>query len=281
MKDTNHLDLFERYARQQMSPTERGDLEKRLHTDPDFAAEWQFYQLAVQAAQEDARARADSAALQQQLEAEGFFEETHRAIREEMAEEKAAKSTPADVPLRVSWLSPALRRWAVAAGLAALATGMWLLNEGRREREIAAVIEEHLHYNFGQTDIQYGMADPTDTLLLAGQKFNEGKFDETIALLQSQPKPWSDEAKYLLARAWFKKENYNSCLAQIEDLLRGGERVFLEIRWQAQLLQAEAFIGTGDREQAKALLDAYLKADANNPNKQELLRLARELRQDL
>jgi outer membrane protein assembly factor BamD (BamD/ComL family) len=127
----------------------------------------------------------------------------------------------------------------------------------------------------------YGIADATDTLLLAEQKLSEGKADEAITLLQARAKPWSDDAKYLLARAWFKKGDYNSCIAQLEDILRGGERVFLDMRWKAQLLQAEAFLKTGDREQAKALLDAFLKADTDNPNKKELLEIAQKLRQNL
>ncbi len=282
MKDTNHLDLFERYQRQQMSPAERSSFEQRLSADPDFAAEWQFYQLAAQAVQEDARARADTAALQGQLEAEGFFEETHRAIRAEMAAEEAAKAAPMvapTAPMQVSWFSPAVRRWAVAAGLAGLAVVVWLVNDGReREQAVAEAIERHSQYDFG---LVYGIADATDTLLLAEQKLKEGKADEAIALLQARVKPWSDDAKYLLARAWFKKGDYNPCIAQLEDILRGGERVFLDMRWKAQLLQAEAFLKTGDREQAKALLDAFLKADADNPNKKELLEIAQKLRQNL
>lgn len=279
MKDTNHLDLFERYQRQQMSPAEHSSFEQRLSADPDFAAEWQFYQLAAQAVQESARARADTDALQRQLEAEGFFEETHLAIRAEMAAEAAPVVAPAAQPMGVSWLSPALRRWVVAAGLAAVAVVVWLVNDGReREQAVAEAIERHSQYDLG---LVYGMADATDTLLLAEQKLTEGKADEAIALLQARAKPWSDDAKYLLARAWFKKEDYNSCIAQLEDILRGGERVFLDVRWKAQLLQAEAFLNAGDREQAKALLNAFLKTDADNPNKKELLEMARTLRENL
>lgn len=277
MNNFKYLSLLQDYHNDRLSPEAKQDFEHQCRNNPELAAEWKAYQTIVRAAQEKAQADDEIAALQKQLEAEGFFDDVHAAIQQKQQTRELVETPANGLKANIS-RNLLYRRLAVAATFLLAVAGFWLFNK------TFSWNDETAQYLPLPSNATQGFSADNDTLILVQQKLTDHKTDEALALLKAMRPPISDDGKYLFAWVWFEKGNYDETLLKINELYNDGnnrQSIHPDILWRAELLEAKAFFKKGDRKKALFLLDSFIKTDAEIPEKQMLINAAKSLRQQM
>ena len=96
MEDFKNFDLMRRYSLGKMPSGERSDFEQRLTHDPALASEWEEYRLIANAIAHNKQGSSEQEealrAAQEELRAEGFFDEVYGQIRDHMVQAEQSVS---------------------------------------------------------------------------------------------------------------------------------------------------------------------------------------------
>ncbi len=269
MNDFQYLDLLQDYHQGRLSPDARQDFERQLSGNDALAAEWLRYQTVVKALKEQQYAATEVGALQQQLEAEGFFDAVHAGIL------KKRDTAPPPEEIRMTGRRSLHRwMWAAAASVALFAAALWFFN---RPDPVSELMSQHLPLDESMTE---GFSSQNDTLAQVHQKLRDNQPEAALQLLRSMSAPLSDDAKYLYAWAWYELERWDDCLMKINDVYDdgyNGASVHPDILWKTQLLEAKVFFRKGNRSKALALLEQFILTDTDAAEKRELIIHAKDL----
>lgn len=278
MKDFKDINLLQDYHHGRLSAADKADFEQKLSENGDLAAEWKAYQTIVKGLEADEQAAKEIAALQQQLEAEGFFDAVHAEIKQQNI--SVATTPPAMTPAPSMSVRRSTRmwQWAAAASMALLAAALWFLNQGEK---VSDVLYAQMTQHGGMA---YGYNSENDTLFQAHEQLKQHNPDRALQLLQSMRPPLSDNAKYLFAWAWYEKNNWDNCLKQLHELYNdghGAQSIHPDILWDAQLLEAAALDRKGQKAEAVALLENFIQYENQLPEKERFNQAARKLLREI
>lgn len=266
MEDFKNFDLMRRYALGNMPPSERTDFEQRLAHDPELASEWQDYRLIADAVTDNQQGSSGmNEALrtaQDELRAEGFFDEIHGQIRREMAAQHEAERIQTVRP-RARLIALLRYAWLAAAASVALLLAAWLFWAPSTAFDLQASLR------IPPTSVGYS---ERDTSALMCQMLQEGQAEEVIQLYRRSTGQEIPEIKLYYGLAWLQKDEYSKALSIFEQIMNNPNTQF-QTEYQARYYAAQCYFLLGEKAKWRAALekvaDDRAKGDGQKSNMAE------------
>lgn len=266
MEDFKNFDLMRRYALGNMLPGERTDFEQRLAHDPELSSEWQDYRLIADAVTDNQQGSSDLnealRAAQDELRAEGFFDEIHSQIRREMAAQHEAERIQTVRP-RARLIALPRYAWLAAAASVALLLAAWLFWPRPDAFDLQASLR------IPPTSVGYS---ERDTSALMCQMLQEGQAEEVIQLYRRSTGQEIAEIKLYYGLAWLQKDEYSKALSIFEQIMNNPNTQF-QTEYQARYYAARCYFLLGEKAKWRAALekvaDDRAKGDGQKSNMAE------------
>jgi len=221
-----YIDTIHRYIAGVMSPAERNAFELEMQTNSDLREDVDIERLLLAGIQHTGQ-QADRATIEsvhEILRQEGFFEMTE------------TKSIPIGTIVHTQKFSIMKRFLAIAATLVVLAGGVWFFTHQDKPVDTDALFTQYYQpqedvkraRNIVETLVSYGLAGvqtDTDTLKMALQLYEAGKYNESLALLKgfAETHPENDMAQYYIGVIHISQGRYAKAIEVLLPISRSEE----------------------------------------------------------